>query len=241
MKIRLIDPKPNSFKVKSLIKEFFTQQILNEKDLKQTQPNPNPQNPMKPNKVIKPKFPMDYILFKFPNIKTVLTELLTVTFKDYLDNIYVVAPKPTTFKVVLKNEQFFTIIYNERSYIVKVEGKKYYLINLPERERAIEAIAELLNTKKFITSKSEDEEKDDDSSSGPDSEKSSKKSKKSSSGSSGPLSDMGTEGGKNDKGEDLPDLDGLLKGEEGSEPGEEPGGDEDKEPEELKEIKIRLV
>ena len=31
-----------------------------------------------------------------------------------------------------------------RSWIAQIEGKKYYLLNLPEEERAVEAIARIL-------------------------------------------------------------------------------------------------
>ena len=160
--------KLDYFKVQKLIKEIFEKEGPNkpkgpdknayqDKDKEKKKKDPNA-----------PTFPMDYILFKFPNIKIVLTELLTTTFSDYINNIYVMAPKPTTFKVVLKNKQDFLIIYNERSYIVKVSGKKYYMLNLSERERAIKAVADLLNSKRFITSKVEE---DDDKNDGPDKEK----------------------------------------------------------------------
>jgi hypothetical protein len=36
------------------------------------------------------------------------------------------------------------LIYGKRSWIAQVAGKKYYLLNLPEEERAAEAIANLL-------------------------------------------------------------------------------------------------
>jgi len=38
----------------------------------------------------------------------------------------------------------FYIIHTDRSWIAQVEGKKYYLLNLDEEERAAEAIARLL-------------------------------------------------------------------------------------------------
>jgi hypothetical protein len=44
----------------------------------------------------------------------------------------------------LKNGEEFYLIYNKRSWIAQVEGKKYYLLNLPEEERAAEAIARIL-------------------------------------------------------------------------------------------------
>ena len=36
------------------------------------------------------------------------------------------------------------LIFTKTSWIAQVEGKKYYLLNLPEEERAIEAIARIL-------------------------------------------------------------------------------------------------
>jgi uncharacterized membrane protein YgcG len=158
---------------------------------------------------IKPVFPMDFILRKFPELKVILNELLTVTFKDYIENIFVVAPKPTTFKVLLKNEQWFLDIYMERSWVVKASGKKYYMLNIAEKERAIQAVADLLITKNFISSKNVEEESQ---STGPDSASSEK-------GSSGGGSKGG--GGASsgpDSVEDFSsaDLDSILAGDEGA-------------------------
>jgi len=44
----------------------------------------------------------------------------------------------------LKNDQDFYLIYTRKSWICQVQGKKYYLQNLPEEERAVEAIARIL-------------------------------------------------------------------------------------------------
>ncbi len=46
--------------------------------------------------------------------------------------------------IVLGNDENFLLIYTERSWIAQVEGKKYYLLNLPEEERAAQSIANLL-------------------------------------------------------------------------------------------------
>jgi hypothetical protein len=35
-------------------------------------------------------------------------------------------------------------MYGKRSWIAQIEGKKYYLLNLPEEERAAEAISRIL-------------------------------------------------------------------------------------------------
>jgi len=88
--------------------------------------------------------PLEFILFKYPTLTKTLTDLLTEDFRDYIIGVYVIAPIPTTFKVVLHNNQFFYLIYMGRSWVAKVFGKKYYLLNLGEEERARVAIANLL-------------------------------------------------------------------------------------------------
>jgi len=83
-------------------------------------------------------------LTKFPELKAVIIDLLTHEFDNFLASIDWVAPKPTTFRINLKNDQEFYLIYSKTSWIAQIEGKKYYLLNLPEEERACEAIARIL-------------------------------------------------------------------------------------------------
>ena len=83
-------------------------------------------------------------LTKFPELKEVIVDLLTADFDAFLASIDWVTPRPTTFRINLKNGEDFYLIYNKRSWVAQVEGKKYYLLNLPEEERATEAIARIL-------------------------------------------------------------------------------------------------
>jgi hypothetical protein len=83
-------------------------------------------------------------LTKFPELKTILIDLLTSDFDNFLSSIDWVSPRPTTFRINLKNDQEFYLIYGKRSWIAQVEGKKYYLLNLPEEQRAAEAISRIL-------------------------------------------------------------------------------------------------
>jgi hypothetical protein len=103
-------------------------------------------------------------LTKFPELKSVIVDLLTSDFDSFMSSIDWVAPRPTTFRINLKNNENFYLIYNKRSWVAQIEGKKYYLLNLPEEEHAAEAISNLLryNTKL---------EKEDESSTSFDSEK----------------------------------------------------------------------
>jgi hypothetical protein len=94
------------------------------------------------------------ILTKFPTLKTAIINLLTDQYGDFIKDIWWVAPRPTTFKIVLANNQFFYLIYTERSWIAKVEGKKYYLENISDEENAANAISRILS----YGSKEEDSE-----------------------------------------------------------------------------------
>ena len=84
-------------------------------------------------------------LTKFPELKAVIVDLLSVQFDQFLDSIDWVAPRPTTFRINLRNGQNFLLIFTDRSWIAKVEGKKYYLLNLDEEERAAESVSRILS------------------------------------------------------------------------------------------------
>jgi len=83
-------------------------------------------------------------LTKFPELKAVIIDLLTHEFDNFLGSIDWVAPRPSTFRINLKNNEYFYLIYNGRSWIAEVEGKSYYLLNLSEEEQATMAVARIL-------------------------------------------------------------------------------------------------
>ena len=83
-------------------------------------------------------------LTKFPELKEIIVSLLTADFDSFIASIDWVAPRPTTFRINLQNNQEFYLIWMGRSWVAQVEGKKYYLLNLPEEQRAAEAIARIL-------------------------------------------------------------------------------------------------
>ena len=87
------------------------------------------------------KFP---VLTKFPKLKEVIIDLLTDQYEVFMTDIEWVAPRPTTFRIVLGNDENFMLIYTDRSWIAQVEGKKYYLLNLGEEEQAAQAISRIL-------------------------------------------------------------------------------------------------
>jgi hypothetical protein len=90
------------------------------------------------------KDPMGFILKKYVTLNELLTELMTPSFKEYLDAIFIVAPKPTTFKILLHNGQYFFLTYLEKAYQATISGKNYYLMTTGEKQLCMQAIARLL-------------------------------------------------------------------------------------------------
>lgn len=113
-------------KIKVLVKQVYKPEVLTGKDT---------------ISLDAPKFP---VLEKFPELKEIIVNLLTNQYEIFVSDIQWVAPKPTTFRVVLGNGETFMLTYSPRSWVAQVEGKKYYLLNLSEEESATEAIARIL-------------------------------------------------------------------------------------------------
>ena len=84
-------------------------------------------------------------LVKFPELKAVIIDLLTVDFDKFLESVDWIAPRPSTFRINLLNGEDFILIFDPRSWIAKIAGKKYYLLNLDEEEMAAKAVARLLS------------------------------------------------------------------------------------------------
>lgn len=84
------------------------------------------------------------ILGKFPELDKELIKLMTNQYGEFIKDIDWVAPRPTTFRIKLTNNQYFYMIFGEKSWTAQIEGKKYWLLNLPEEQRAAEALARIL-------------------------------------------------------------------------------------------------
>ena len=83
-------------------------------------------------------------LVKFPELKAVIIDLLTVDFDKFLESVDWVAPRPSTFRINLLNGENFLLMFDPRSWIAQVSGKKYYLLNLDEEEMCVKAVSRLL-------------------------------------------------------------------------------------------------
>jgi len=84
---------------------------------------------------------------EFSYLRDTLTDLLTDQYPTFINGVDWVAPKPTTFRVNLRNGQYFMLIWNTDDFQAIVGGKKYDLSSLPQQENATKAISRLLYTK----------------------------------------------------------------------------------------------
>jgi len=85
------------------------------------------------------------VLGKFPDLKKIIVDLFTEQYELFIEDIQWVAPRPTTFRIVLANGETFFLHYTPRSWVATIEGKKYYLASLGEEEQAVQTLARILS------------------------------------------------------------------------------------------------
>lgn len=81
---------------------------------------------------------------KFPELKQALEKLMTSDYGLFVSDIQWISPKPTTFRIIFPNGQFFTLIWLGDNFMAKISGVKYNLLVLREYQGAVNAISELL-------------------------------------------------------------------------------------------------
>lgn len=84
------------------------------------------------------------ILGKFPSVKKSLVRLMTPEFDEFVEDVKWVAPKPSTFTVVLKNGQTFNMKWMGKDFDANIEGKNYYLGTVDTYQQALDALNRIL-------------------------------------------------------------------------------------------------
>lgn len=84
------------------------------------------------------------ILAKFPTLRKNLENLFTKDYNTFVKEVKYIAPKPTTFTVVLANDQEFYLKWMGKGFEAQVGGKKYYLERNDEYQQALDKLNELL-------------------------------------------------------------------------------------------------
>ena len=125
--------------LKELIEQAYIQ-VLREAD------EPTPEDPIGDEKASEETVledATDTMLEKFPTLKATLVKLMTEDFKEFVDTIDWVSPKPTTFRVNLVNGQDFTLKWTGKNFQAQILGKKYMLGNISDFQQALDKLARL--------------------------------------------------------------------------------------------------
>lgn len=84
------------------------------------------------------------ILEKFPTLQKTLTHLLTPQYMEFVEKVGWMSPKPSTFKVEFKSGQDMILKWMGKNFEANIEGKRYFLANLPEFQQALDKIGMML-------------------------------------------------------------------------------------------------
>src|SRR6056300_1070880 len=83
----------------------------------------------------------DTILAKFPTVREALIKLQTEEFKEFVESIDWISPRPTSFRVNLKNGQDYIIKWTGKTFEAQIMGKRYLLSNIAEYQQALDKLA----------------------------------------------------------------------------------------------------
>ncbi len=85
----------------------------------------------------------DTILGKFPTLKAAIVKLQTDDFKEFVDKIDWISPRPTSFRVNLKNGQDYILKWTGKTFEAQILGKRYLLSNIADYQQALDKLAVL--------------------------------------------------------------------------------------------------
>ena len=126
-----------SKRFKDLMKESLLDDLSEEEE--EPQPEEEPDNSAGPETVLEDA--TDTILSKFPTVKQAIIKLQTEDFKEFVDSIDWISPRPTSFRVNLKNGQDYILKWTGKTFEVQILGKKYLLSNISDYQQAIDKLA----------------------------------------------------------------------------------------------------
>ena len=83
----------------------------------------------------------DKILGRFPTVKAALVKLQTDQFKEFVDSIDWISPRPSSFRINLKNGQDYILKWTGKTFEAQIMGKRYILSSISEYQQALDKLA----------------------------------------------------------------------------------------------------
>ena len=120
--------------------ESLNESLLDEVEEDEAEEEPTPEEPgEEAGPVLEDA--TDKILSKFPTVKAALIKLQTDDFKQFVDSIDWISPRPTSFRVNLKNGQDYILKWTGKTFEAQIMGKRYLLSNIAEYQQALDKLA----------------------------------------------------------------------------------------------------
>lgn len=85
----------------------------------------------------------DEILGKFPTLKKAIIKLQTDQFKEFVDSIDWISPRPSSFRVNIKNGQSYILKWTGTGFEAQILGKRYYIDQIDDYQQALDKLARL--------------------------------------------------------------------------------------------------
>lgn len=121
---------------KDLMKESLLDELSEEEE---ETPEEEPDPDAGPETVLEDA--TDTILAKFPTLRAAIIKLQTEDFKEFVDTVDWISPRPTSFRVNLKNGQDYILKWTGKTFEAQIMGKRYLLSNIAEYQQAIDKLA----------------------------------------------------------------------------------------------------
>ena len=83
----------------------------------------------------------DQILAKFPTLKAAIIKLQTEDFKEFVDKIDWISPRPTEFRINLKNGQDYILKWTGTGFEAQIMGKRFYIDKINDYQQALDKLA----------------------------------------------------------------------------------------------------
>ena len=134
-----------NFIVKDINKELEEGKVLNESMLDEVEDEEEPTPEEAPDTTAPEETVLedatDKILGKFPTVKAAIIKLQTEQFKEFVESIDWISPRPSSFRVNLKNGQDYILKWNGKTFEAQILGKRYILSNIAEYQQALDKLA----------------------------------------------------------------------------------------------------
>ena len=83
----------------------------------------------------------DTMLAKFPTLKKAIIKLQTDQFKEFVDSIDWISPRPSEFRINLMNGQEYILKWTGTGFEANIQGKRYYIEKVDEYQQALDRLA----------------------------------------------------------------------------------------------------